>query len=353
MASDVEKEVIRPNDEANLLTAKLGMLWWDSSQGRIWIGRIRDNVPFIAITLVILLFWFISGDRFMSVRNWTFIAQQTPVLLLLAFAQLLVVTTGSIDISVGSNLGFSAYMAALGMLWFGELGLLVGIFSAVFIGVLNGTIFSLFKISSFVTTLAMLIIVRAVLVIVSDGRSIYVSDQPMSNSNITSIEAKWLLDLGQFPQILYFTVAVAVLLWVVYEKTVFGQQLKALGGNEKVLRLTGISVNWFKIQVFAAAGFMVGLASFINLARSGAATVQAGEMLELDAIAAVALGGTVLTGGYGSVLKTVVGALTLTIVANGLTIAGVPPSWSRIARGILLITAIAISLNRKQIDVVK
>ena len=76
MASDVEKEVIRPNDEANLLTAKLGMLWWDSPQGRIWIGRIRDNVPFIAITLVILLFWFISGDRFMSVRNWTFIAQR-------------------------------------------------------------------------------------------------------------------------------------------------------------------------------------------------------------------------------------------------------------------------------------
>ena len=333
---------------------QLSLPSWDSPEGRVWISRIRDNVPFIAITLVILLFWFISGDRFMSVRNWTFIAQQTPVLLLLAFAQLLVVTTGSIDISVGSNLGFSAYMAALGMLWFGELGFLVGIFSAVFIGVLNGTIFSLFKISSFVTTLAMLIIVRAVLVIVSDGRSIYVSDQPMSNSNITSIEAKWLLDLGQFPQILYFTVIVAVLLWIVYEKkTVFGQQLKALGGNEKVLRLTGISVNWFKIQVFAAAGFMVGLASFINLARSGAATVQAGEMLELDAIAAVALGGTVLTGGYGSVLKTVVGALTPTIVANGLTIAGVPPSWSRIARGILLITAIAISLNRKQIDVVK
>ena len=98
---------------------------------------------------------------------------------------------------------------------------------------------------------------------------------------------------------------------------------------------------------------MVGLASFINLARSGAATVQAGQMQELDSIAAVALGGTVLTGGYGSVVKTVVGALTLTIVANGLTIAGVTPSWSRIARGLLLIAAIAITLNRKQIDVVK
>ena len=199
----------------------------------------------------------------------------------------------------------------------------------------------------------MLIIVRAVLVIVSDGRSIYVTDQPMASSNITSIEAKWLLDLGQFPHILYFCIAVTILLWIVYEKTVFGKQLKALGGNEKVLHLAGISVNWFKIQVFAAAGFMVGLASFINLARSGAATVQAGQMQELDSIAAVALGGTVLTGGYGSVVKTVVGALTLTIVANGLTIAGVTPSWSRIARGLLLIAAIAITLNRKQIDVVK
>jgi len=339
--------------DQSTLSKRFGVASLDETTKRIWIGRLRDNVPFIAITLVILLFWFINGDRFMSSRNWTFIAQQTPVLLLLAFAQLLVVTTGSIDISVGSNLGFSAYMSALGMIWFGDIGFIVGIFAAVLVGVLNGAIFSFLKISSFVTTLAMLIIVRAVLVIVSDGRSIYVSDQPVSNTNITTIEAKWLMDLGQFPHILYFSIVVTILLWVVYEKTVFGQQLKALGGNEKVLRLTGISVNWFKIQVFAAAGFMVGLASFINLARSGAATVQAGQMQELDAIAAVALGGTVLTGGYGSVLKTVVGALTLTIVANGLTIAGVPPSWSRIARGILLITAIAISLNRKQIDVVK
>ena len=335
------------------LSKRFGLASLDEKTKRIWIGRLRDNVPFIAITLVIILFWFINGDRFMSSRNWTFIAQQTPVLLLLAFAQLLVVTTGSIDISVGSNLGFSAYMSALGMIWFGDIGFIVGIFAAVLVGVVNGAIFSFLKISSFVTTLAMLIIVRAVLVIVSDGRSIYVSDQPVSNTNITTIEAKWLMDLGQFPQILYFSIVVTILLWVVYEKTVVGEQLKALGGNEKVLRLTGISVNWFKIQVFAAAGFMVGLASFINLARSGAATVQAGQMQELDAIAAVALGGTVLTGGYGSVLKTVVGALTLTIVANGLTIAGVPPSWSRIARGILLIAAIAISLNRKQIDVVK
>ena len=99
---------------------------------------LRDYVPFIAIALVILMFWAISGERFMSVRNWTFIAQQTPVLTLLAFAQLMVVTTGSIDISIGSNLAFSAFLGALGMLWFGDAGLVLGVVAGGLVGVING-----------------------------------------------------------------------------------------------------------------------------------------------------------------------------------------------------------------------
>lgn len=142
-------------------------------------------------------------------------------------------------------------------------------------------------------------------------------------------------------------------MWMFYQKTVFGQQLRALGGNEKVLRLVGVNVTWFNVKVFAATGLMVGLAACLNLARAGAATPQAGMMMELDAIAAVALGGAPLTGGYGSVVKTIIGSQTLTIVRNGLTIAGVPPSWSQVALGVLLIVAIAISLNRGKVDVVK
>ncbi|MCY4543344.1 MAG: ABC transporter permease [Rhodobacteraceae bacterium] len=316
--------------------------------------RLRDYVPFIAIGLVILLFWMISGDRFMSVRNWTFIAQQTPVLMLLAFAQLIVITTGSIDISVGSNLAFSAFVAALGMLWFGEFGLILGVFAGGLVGIANGLIISVLKIPSFVTTLAMLIIMRAVVIIVSDGTSIYITGGNISGgTNISSVSAPWLLSLGQFPAIFIIAAVVAVFMWVFYEKTAFGQQLRAVGGNEKVLRLVGTNVTLFKIKVFAAAGLMVGLAACVNLARAGAATPQAGLMIELDAIAAVALGGTPLTGGYGSVVRTIIGALTLTVVRNGLTIAGVPPSWSQVALGVLLIAAIAISLNRSKVDVVK
>lgn len=316
--------------------------------------RIRDYVPFIAIALVILLFWAVGGDRFMSVRNWTFIAQQTPVLMILAFAQLMVVTTGSIDISVGSSLAFSAFMGALGMLWFGDAGLVLGVAAGALVGMVNGLVISLLKIPSFVTTLAMLIIVRAVVIIVSDGTSIYMTDGSISGgTNITSVAAPWLLSMGMFPAIFILAAIVAVLMWIFYEKTLFGQQLKAVGGNEKVLRLVGINVTAFKIKVFAAAGLLVGVAACVNLARAGAATPQAGLMIELDAIAAVALGGTPLTGGYGSVVKTIIGALTLTVVRNGLTIAGVPPSWSQVALGALLIAAIAISLNRSKVDVVK
>jgi len=317
------------------------------------IEKLRDYVPFIAIGLVILMFWMISGDRFMSVRNWTFIAQQTPVLML-AFAQLIIITTGSIDISVGSSLAFSAFLGAIGMLWFGDVGLIVGVLAGGLVGMVNGIIISLLKIPSFVATLAMLIIVRALVIIASDGTSIYItSGTGASGGNITSVTAPWLLSMGKFPAIFIIAAIVAFFMWIIYEKTVFGQQLRAVGGNEKVLRLVGINLTLFKIKVFAAAGLMVGLAACVNLARAGAATPQAGMMMELDAIAAVALGGTPLTGGYGSVVKTIIGALTLTIVRNGLTIAGVPPSWSQVALGVLLISAIAISLNRNKIDVVK
>ena len=232
---------------------------------------LRNNVPYIAIALVILLFSIVSGSRFLSLRNWTFIAQQTPVLLLLAYAQLIVVTTGSIDISIGSNLGFSMYMAALGMLWLGPAGIVLGILSATLIGFINGSIFSLLKISSFVTTLAMLIIVRAMLNIISDGGSIYITGQAATGTYVDSVAAPWLLALGRFPNILIFALIITALMWVFYEKTIFGQQLKALGGSERVLTLFGVSVTWFKIQVFAAAGFMVGLATLISLGRSGRA----------------------------------------------------------------------------------
>ncbi len=318
------------------------------------MDRLRDYVPFIAIALVILLFWAISGDRFMSVRNWTFIAQQTPVLMLLAFAQLMIITTGSIDISIGSSLAFSAFLGALGMLWLGDVGLIFGIFAGGLVGMINGAVIASLKIPSFVTTLAMLIIVRAAVIIISAGTAIYLTDSSISGgTNISSVFAPWLLSLGQFPAIVIVAAIVAILMWILYEKTAFGQQLRAVGGNEKVLRLVGINVTLFKIKVFTVAGLMVGLTACLNLARAGAATPQAGLMIELDAIAAVALGGTPLTGGYGSVVKTIIGALTLTIVRNGLTIAGVPPSWSQVALGLLLIAAIAISLNRSKVDVVK
>lgn len=267
----------------------------------------------------------------------------------LAIAETIVITGGFIDLSVGSVLGLATYSAALGVGLFGPAGLLLAPIVALIVGVLNGTIFAYLKIPSFITTLATMVMIRASVHIISDGRAIYIAEGLQSRG----LSASWLTSLGKFPWVIVIGLAIVAVAWTIYNKTVFGRDLKAIGGNEAVVALFGVSVPLFKVRAFALAGLFVGIASLLNLARIGAATPVTGEGMELDAISAVVLGGTPLTGGYGSVLKTAIGAISLVVLANGLTIAGVPPSWNNMARGALLIIAVAIALDRKKIGVVK
>jgi ribose transport system permease protein len=146
---------------------------------------------------------------------------------------------------------------------------------------------------------------------------------------------------------------VSVMALVVNNFSVFGRDLKAIGGDERIAARGGVNVTQRKILVFVLSGGLAGLASVMSLAQYGAAGPQSGLGSELDAISAVVLGGTPLTGGHGSIAKSVVGALALTTLADGLVIAGVPPSWNNVVRGALLIVAIAIALDRRKIGVVK
>jgi len=310
---------------------------------------LRTNMAYISLFLLVIIFRIWAGPNFLSLRNWTFIAQQAPVLMTLAIAQTFAITGGFIDLSVGSVVGLSCYLSALGLSYFGPPGLLLGLLAATLVGLLNGAIFSFLKIPSFITTLATMVIIRASVLIISNGKAIYIAEGLVTRG----LSAEWLTSLGRFPKILIPTGIVIVFAWVMYTKTVFGRDLQAIGGNEIIVGLFGVSITKFKLFIFSFIGFIVGIGSLINLARIGAATPVTGQGLELDVISAVVLGGTPLTGGYGSIPKTVVGTISLVVLANGLTIAGVPPSWNNVARGLLLIIAVAISLDRKKIGVVK
>lgn len=308
----------------------------------------RNNAAYIALALLIAIFWLVAGDRFMSAQNWTYIAQQIPVLAIIAVAQTFLITAGFIDLSVGSVLGLAAYAAAAGALSLGPVGLLAGLVVAVAAGLLNGLIFAYVRIPSFIVTLATMVILRAVLQIASDGQAIYLSDLPSAET-----VGPWLDAIGQFPGIVIIGVMVCAAAWVLYNMTVFGDNLKAIGGNERVVGLFGINLIRYRLAVYALSGLIVGLASLINLGRIGAATPVTGTGLELEAISAVVLGGTPLTGGYGSIAKTIVGATALVVLGSGLTIAGVPPSWNDVVRGLLLVVAIGIALDRRKIGIVK
>jgi ribose/xylose/arabinose/galactoside ABC-type transport system permease subunit len=318
-------------------------------QARRNITRIaRDNAAYIALALLIAIFWLLAGNRFMSGQNWSYIAQQVPVLAVLAIAETLVITSGFIDLSVGSVLGLASFAATIGAANFGLPGLLLGLTVGVLTGLINGSIFAFVRIPSFIVTLGTMVILRAVLQIISGGEAIYLSDQ----SNATSVVAT-LNVIGQFPGIIIAGGVIWFLAWLLYTKTTFGDDLKAMGGNERVVGLFGVNLNRRRLTTFTIAGFVVGLAAILNLARIGAATPVTGTGMELQAISAVVLGGTPLTGGYGSIAKTVVGATALVVLSNGLTIAGVPPSWNDVVRGLLLIVAIGIALDRRKIGTVK
>lgn len=319
-----------------------------STDGHFW-RFLKANLAYISLVVLIVLFAIAGGSSFLSWRNWTYIVQQAPVLMTLAIAETIVITGGFIDLSVGSVLGLATYSAALGVSLFGPAGLLLAPIVGLLVGILNGTVFAYLKIPSFITTLATMVMIRASVHIISDGRAIYIAEGLESRG----LSASWLTSLGKFPWIIIIGLIIVAIAWTIYNKTVFGRNLKAIGGNETVVGLFGVSIPRFKVKAFALAGLFVGIASLLNLARIGAATPVTGEGLELDAISAVVLGGTPLTGGYGSILKTAVGAISLVVLANGLTIAGVPPSWNNMARGALLIVAVAIALERKKIGVVK
>ena len=210
---------------------------------------------------------------------------------------------------------------AYGAQWFGLPGVLLTIPTGVLIGFANGMLFDRLRIPSFIVTLAMMVILRAALAIISGGFAVYLDQVNASGLGVLT----W---VGRFPEVAVITLVITIGAAVVYNRGVFGQTLMAIGGDERAVARFGVSVGLYRILTMSVSGFMVELAAIVGLGQFGAAGPLTGSGMELQAISAVVLGGTPLTGGYGSVVKTVMGALALVVLADGLTLMGVGPSWT-------------------------
>jgi ribose/xylose/arabinose/galactoside ABC-type transport system permease subunit len=250
-----------------------------------------------------------------------------------------VITAGSIDLSVGSTLTLAGMIGASVSLTNGPLGVLAALGVGAFVGLFNGVVFTIMKVPSFMVSLGTLLIVQGITIVYSNSSPIVLSET--------------LMGIGIFPNIVYLALGVFVICYILYNYTTFGRYCVAIGGDERVSTISGLPVNVTKISVFVVSGLLAGLGGIVMAARLGAATPTAGVSFELAAISAVVLGGTPLTGGVGSIQNTVIGALIIAMLGNGLVILGVASEIQQIITGLILIFAVFLSLERGKIGVIK
>lgn len=304
-------------------------------------------LPFIALVLLIIIFG-IGNSAFLSVPNFFNILRQSAVLLVAALGGTFIILMGSIDLSIGSLITISGCVAAI------LLGMNAGVFAAIvctigtglIAGLINGLIFTYGKIPSFLVTLGMLSVLDGLSLIVLGGR-------PLSITNETF---KWLSSgtlIGALPNVALWSLIIYGICIFIAFRTRFGRYMFAIGGGERVAKLSGVPVERYKVYAFILSGILAGIAGLLMAARIGAATPRMGEGILLDSIAAVVMGGTSLTGGVGGPHRTILGVFVISILSNGLNILSVDPYIQIVIKGAVVILAVLITIDRSRITVNK
>lgn len=305
---------------------------------------VRDLFPLLLLAALCVIFALIS-ERFLTVNNGLIVLQQSTVLLVAALAMTFVIVNGSIDLSVGSIVALSALAAAAASSHMGALAIVPAVLVGFVCGLINGALFAYGKIPSFIVTLGTLVIYRGVVLLYTRGAPVSITDPGF-------LQAYTSRSLG-IPHSVLIALAALVAVAVVFNHTVFGREVRAVGGGERVALLSGIPVNLVKLGVFVLCGTLCGLAGLLQAARTMAATAQLAQGLELDVIAAVVVGGTPLTGGIGRIRGTVLGVMIIAILSNGMNMIGMDPYLQNIIKGAVLIAAVFLTIDRSKILIIK
>lgn len=264
---------------------------------------------------------------------------------ILALGTTFVIITGGIDLSIGFGIALTGMMAGTFLETWNlplGIGLLLTLVVGAALGFVNGFNVSILGMPPFIATLAMMLVAQGLPLVISDnGASIYFDNLP-AFQNLSSGTL-----IPKFPNaVLIFAVA-AVIAWILLNRTLFGRYTFAIGSNEEATALSGINVKKWKIIIYTVAGLFTALAGMIAAARIGASPV-AGKGLELQAIAAVVIGGTSLAGGKGTIVGTVIGALIIGVLNNGLQVMGVPQEWQYVILGVVIMAAVYVDMVRKR-----
>lgn len=310
---------------------------------------IRDQLEQVlafAGLIVICLVFFIATPDFLTFDNIVNRVLFSAVVIgLLALGTTMVIITSGIDLSIGTGMTLCAVMAGTfvttwGLPW--PLGVLLTILFGGLIGIVNGFNISILGLPPFIATLAMMMACQGLALVVSDSRPIYFNDSPgymqLSSGKL----------IPGVPNAVLVLLLAAVVAGILVNKTLLGRYTFALGSNEEATALSGVSVRKWKVIIYCVAGLFTGLAGIMISARLGSAQPATGMGYELQAIAAVVIGGTSLSGGKGSILGTLIGALIISVINNGLQLLSIPQEWQNVILGGVIVAAVYADMARKK-----
>ncbi len=309
---------------------------------RLGLANWRQNIIYIGFVGIFIFFAVTLGHKgFLDTNNLLNIVRQTAPIAIMAVAMTYVLAAGEIDLSIGAVAGLASVATAMSMDIGGvPLAILAGVATGLVVGVINGIISTRIGIPTFLTTLAMMGVAK--------GTSMWVSGTKAVP--ILSDGYNWFFGggyVGPLPVLLFWMLIAAVIGHVVLRRTTFGRWVLATGGSETAARYSGINTRTIKFRVLIISSFAAAIAGMLYAGRFQTGRFQLGEGDELSVIAAAVLGGTSLFGGRGTVVGSIMGALMIGLINNGLILAGLEFSQQLIARGAIIILAVAISQNRK------
>lgn len=306
------------------------------------LSQITQKLGPLLGLIILIIIVSVLNTSFLEPLNILNLLRQVSINALIAFGMTFVILTGGIDLSVGSILALSsAFIANMLVSGFEPiLAIIIGCFLGGMMGMINGLMITQGKMAPFIATLATMTIFRGLTLVYTDGNPITGLGDSMT-FQLLGRGYQFGIPVPAITMIITFAV-----LWVILHKTSFGRKTYAIGGNEKAAIVSGIKVSRFKIMIYSLAGLLSALAGAILTSRLNSAQPTAGTSYELDAIAAVVLGGTSLSGGRGRIVGTLIGALIIGTLNNGLNLLGVSSFYQMVVKGIVIL--IAVLIDRKK-----
>jgi ribose transport system permease protein len=311
---------------------------------------IQRLLAFGALIVMIIVFS-VASPNFLQFNNVIGILLATAVNGVLALGVTFVIISGGIDLSIGTVMTLSAVITGVlitNMDLPVPVGIVGGILTGGLAGIANGILIARFHIPPFIATLGMLNVAKGFALVISGLKPIYFNDTPEVNQSAMGSLIGSLIPGLAIPNIVLVLFGAALVASLVLSKTVLGRFTFALGSNEEAARLSGVSVDRWKIAVYTTCGLFAGLAGVLIAARLNSAQPALGQGYELDAIAAAVIGGTSLSGGEGSILGTVIGAFIISTLTNGLRILSVPQEWQIVVTGGIVILAVYLDVVRRR-----